>query len=130
MAQLRDRLTMTSQELDGFLSLIETMMKEVSAAAARAAQESVVPGGQPLGQQPANQQAAQHTSQPTPVTAANLEKQTRALKQAQNRAGGKAGQPPAAPTTTHNPFNFNGVQTSPAGQPIYLSDQRLTQESL
>lgn len=69
------------------------------------------------------------TPAPAPLSAANLEKQTQALKQAQNRSMARAGQPPAAPTTAQPPFPL-GAQTSPAGNPEYFGEQRITQANL
>lgn len=116
---MRDSLTISKDELDQFINMTEGMLREVK----RASQGSAATA-QPGGQRPTQPGPA-----PAPLSAANLEKQTQALRQAQNRTSAKPGQPPAAPTTAQPPFQF-GANTSPAGNPEYFSEQRITQANL
>jgi hypothetical protein len=116
MSQLKDSLSISKDQLDQFINMIDSMLRDVTITT-KVNQEGAVPG------------AAARPPQPAPLSAANLEKQTQALKQAQNRTAAKTGQPPAAPTTSQPPFQF-GVQTSPAGNPAYYGEQRITQENL
>ncbi|KXX74351.1 hypothetical protein MMYC01_209819 [Madurella mycetomatis] len=117
--QMRDSLTISKDELDQFINMTEGMLREVM----RASQ------GPAASAQPGGQRPAQPGPAPAPLSAANLEKQTQALRQAQNRTSGKPGQPPAAPTTAQPPFQF-GANTSPSGNPEYFSEQRITQANL
>lgn len=81
------------------------------------------PQGQPgaqAGSQQANAQSQQQPGQQTvPLNAANLEKNSQALK-AQRQAG-KGFKVPTAPTTTQPPFSF--AAPSPHGNPSYANAQ-------
>lgn len=61
--------------------------------------------------------------------AANLEKQAQAARQQQARGGPRAGQAPAAPTTSQPPFAFGG-QKSPTGEPTYFNKPTVTVQNL
>lgn len=78
---------------------------------------------QPQQQPPHHRGAAQGVT--APLSMANVEKQTQALKQV--RAGGQAG--PAAPTTAQPPMQL-GAQNSPTGKPTYFNAPALTVEKL
>lgn len=109
MTRLLPTLTISHAELDHHWAV----MQEIVAEVLKYGHEK--PTGQRLPQQ---------------LSAENLEKQTQALKNAQSqKPAPKSGQPPPAPTTTQAPYQF-GVHQSPAGNPEYLSEQRLTQENL
>lgn len=117
--QLRDSLTISKSELDHFINMIDSMLRDI-AIAAKATQEGATAGVQAGGQR---------ASQPAPLSAANLEKQAQALKQAQNRVVAKPAQPPTAPTSSQPPVQF-GAHKSPAGNPEYYGEQRITQANL
>ncbi|KAK3898043.1 hypothetical protein C8A05DRAFT_38384, partial [Staphylotrichum tortipilum] len=123
MSRLKDPpFFITKDELDQYINMIDSMLQDIGVKR---------PTGQDGPTATPAQATPQQAPQPSPLSAANLEKQTQALKQAQNRTvGGKAGQqPPAAPTTAQAPFHF-GAQKSPAGNPEYFGEQRVTQSSL
>jgi hypothetical protein len=82
----------------------------------------------PPGGATTNAPAAQ---QPTQTSAPNTEKQAQASKQPQSqvRGGPRAGQPPAAPTTSQPPFGFGG-QKSPTGEPTYFNKPTVTMQTL
>lgn len=122
MSQLSDSLTITKEELDPYISMMDSMLQDMEVFKRSAAQEAAGGGAQAATQVP---------PQPSPLSAANLEKQTQALKQAQNRTAGKTAQAPAAPTTSQPPFQF-GAQKSPAGagNPEYYGEQRVTRNDL
>jgi hypothetical protein len=115
LTRLRDVVTIPKEELDQFMNMMESIFHDLKSMPRPAGQETAP--------------AATQVPQPSPLTPANLEKQTQALKQAQNRAATKPAQPPAAPTTTQPPFQF-GVGKSPAGNPEYFGEQRITQLNL
>ncbi|KAI1429350.1 hypothetical protein F5Y12DRAFT_482473 [Xylaria sp. FL1777] len=130
MSVLRDKFSMTIAELDSTKTLLESIAKDFTAS---------FPGlmKRISSQQNASEQAASQggstrpvppTTQPAPLNAANLEKQTQAFMKMHQRNNSKTGQPPAAPTTAQPPFPF-GAQ-SPDGQPTYVGPPAVTQESL
>ena len=120
MTQVRDSFTMSKDELDQYINMIDSMLQDIGVLKRSASQDGPAAGVQAEAQRP---------PQPSPLSAANLEKQTQALKQAQNRTVGKTAQPPAAPTTAQPPFQF-GAQKSPGGNPEYYGEQRVTQANL
>jgi hypothetical protein len=71
------------------------------------------------------------TNQPAQPSAPNPEKQAQASRQPQPqvRGGPRAGQPPAAPTTSQPPFGFGG-QKSPTGEPTYFNKPTVTMQTL
>ncbi|KAK3357265.1 hypothetical protein B0T25DRAFT_451806 [Lasiosphaeria hispida] len=123
---LRDTLTITKDEVDQLSMMIQGFMRDMQNAvtSANARQPAPAPGTES-----ASQSAAQQPAPATQANVATLEKQTQALKQAQNRPGGRAGQAPAAPTTSQPPFPF-GAQKSPTGEPTYFSKPTVTQQTL
>lgn len=127
MTQQIEQLTVTKNELDSYITMMDSMLQDLEELKRGAGQEGPAAGGM--------QDPNQVQPQPSPLSAANLEKQTQALKQAQNaqnRAAGKTtaqAQPPAAPTSSQPPFQF-GMHKSPAGNPEYYGEQRITQANL
>ncbi|KAK4113156.1 hypothetical protein N656DRAFT_778690, partial [Canariomyces notabilis] len=122
MTQMRPSLTISKDELDQFISMTDGMLRELPIAL-KANQ------GAAGSAQPGNQRPSQPAPAAAPLSAANLEEQTQALKQAQNRTIPKTAQPPAAPTTAQPPFQF-GAHKSPARNPEYFSEQRITPANL
>lgn len=120
MTMVREPLTISRDELDQYINMMDSMLQDIDMLKRSASQDGPAAGVQAEVQRP---------PQPSPLSAANLEKQTQALKQVQNKTVGKTAQPPAAPTTAQPPFQF-GLQKSPAGNPEYLSEQRITQANL
>ncbi|KAI1344287.1 hypothetical protein F5Y15DRAFT_107796 [Xylariaceae sp. FL0016] len=125
---LKDTFSVSQKELDGFWNMLESMAKDVAAMYpqgfkknANQSNTSEVPQGAPG-------QAATTPSQPAPLNAANLEKQTQALSKMHQRSGSRSGQPPAAPTTSQPPFSFSAQ--SPSGQPAYAGKPSITQDHL
>ncbi|KAI0879512.1 hypothetical protein GGS24DRAFT_573 [Hypoxylon argillaceum] len=130
MTMLKDRFSMTLTDLDSVRSMLESMARDVAAHYPHSMRKN-------LSQQNASESAPQgvsthpavpNTSQPAPLNAANLEKQTQALNIMHQRNNSRAGQPPAAPTTAQPPFPF-GAQ-SPDGQPTYGGQPAVTQDNL
>ncbi|KAL2016483.1 hypothetical protein VTK56DRAFT_3479 [Thermocarpiscus australiensis] len=120
MTQLRDSLTISKGELDQFISMVDSMLRDL-AVAWKAMQDGSAAAAQRGGQIP---------PQAATLGAADLDKQTQAaLKQAQNRTVSKPGQPPAAPTTTQPPFQF-GIHATPAPHPEYYGEPRLNPANL
>ncbi|KAK4662081.1 uncharacterized protein QC763_710460 [Podospora pseudopauciseta] len=121
---LRPVLTISPQELDQIQQMLKNMATDIKTYCVPSLglqnSWSQANGGTPT-QRPAQA--------PTPLSQANLEKQTQALKQAQNRTAAKNVAAPAAPTTTQPPFSF-GAHKSPAGNPEYLSEPLLTRDGL
>lgn len=133
MSQMKDNFSIRSQELDEARAMLESMAKDLAVnlpiPKKGTAVNASAPAQQPAPAAPTQNQPAPQISQPAPLSAANLEKQTQALSKMHNRSNSKSGQPPAAPTTTQPPFQF-GAQKSPTGQPIYFNDPPVTQTSL
>ncbi|TGJ86142.1 hypothetical protein E0Z10_g2669 [Xylaria hypoxylon] len=124
MSMLKDKFSITPADLDSIRGMLENVAKDLSThfPAMMRKNPSQQNGLEPAAPQGGSTRPGAPTTQPTPLSAANLEKQTQALIKMHARNGSKAGQPPAAPTTAQPPFPF-GAQ-SPDGQPS------LTQESL
>ncbi|KAL2201547.1 hypothetical protein P885DRAFT_26459 [Corynascus similis CBS 632.67] len=122
MSQLPESLTITKDELDQYINMLDSMVQDIEMINKKSAGQAGAGAGAPA--------AGQLPPQPSPLSAANLEKQTQALKQAQNRTATKTAQPPAAPTTSQPPFQFGIQKSSPAGNPEYLGEQRITQANL
>ncbi|KAJ8123093.1 hypothetical protein ONZ43_g871 [Nemania bipapillata] len=129
MTTLKDRFSMTPADLDNIRSILESMARDVAAHYPHSMRKN-------LSQQNASEATSQGvstntgapTTQPAPLNAANLEKQTQALNRMHQRNNSRAGQPPAAPTTAQPPFPF-GAQ-SPDGQPTYAGKPAVTQDNL
>jgi hypothetical protein len=127
---LKQVLSMGTKDLDQVDAHLRSMVSDVPRLAA------VFWQGQPPGPIPAASTTgakAQAGASQTPLSAANLEKQTQALNKAQQQqraSSSKAGQPPAAPTTSQPPSLPFGGQKSPDGQPTYIGRPSVTQETL
>ena len=126
MTTLRDSFSIRSSELDTARNMMESMAKDLAAhfdIPKKPNQE--VNGAQVPQQQPTPR------SQPAPLNAANLEKQTQALTKMQQhqRSGSKSGAAPPAPTSTQPPVSFGGQQL-PVGQPTYLGKPSVTADNL
>ncbi len=121
---------MRPHEVDGARSMLESMAKDLAASFPQGMKRNA-------SQQNAAEASAQAgaprpaSSQPTPLNAANLEKQNQALKMHQKSSSKSAQVPPPAPTTAtaaQPPFQFGAP--SPAGQPTYLGKNTITQSDL
>lgn len=123
MTSIKEVLSINCAELDQARSLLESMAKDL----ANSVFGRVKPGMPQQGQQPQQQRNAQQQAQglqqqaqqsgPAPLNAANLAKNSQALR-AQKHS--KQDIPPSAPTTTTAPpFPFQGA----AGNPIYANAQ-------
>ncbi|KAI0023180.1 hypothetical protein F4780DRAFT_100643 [Xylariomycetidae sp. FL0641] len=123
MTTLKDTFTISPKELDGVRNMLESMAKDV----AHHFPQNIRKNQQNASDQNTTTRTATPPSQPTPLNAANLEKQAQAIKMHQ-RSSSKSGQPPAAPTTSQPPFSFGAA--SPSGQPTYAGKPALTQENL
>jgi hypothetical protein len=130
MKVLKDRFSINSAEIDQARAMLESMAKDLAASVYGRAM--MKPGQQTPQTQGAGQnqtaqvqqaqppqQAQQHSqqSQPAPLNAANLEKNSQALKN-QQKSSGKSSQVPPAPTATQPPFSFGA--SSPHGNPSYI----------
>ncbi|KAI0971143.1 hypothetical protein F4678DRAFT_479508 [Xylaria arbuscula] len=129
MSVLRDKFSITSADLDSIKGLLESFVKDLSIhfPALMKKTPSHQNASEQAGPQGAQTLPGAPATQPTPLNAANLEKQQAFMKMHQ-RNNSKAGQPPAAPTTAQPPFPF-GAQ-SPDGQPKYAGQPAVTQDSL
>ncbi|KAI0105528.1 hypothetical protein GGR51DRAFT_192480 [Nemania sp. FL0031] len=129
MTGLKERFSITPTDLDNTRSMLESMARDVAAHYPHGMRKNLSQQNAP---EPAPQGVStQHnvpTTQPAPLNAANLEKQTQALNRIHQRNNSRAGQPPAAPTTAQPPFPF-GAQ-SPDGQPTYAGKPAVTQDNL
>ncbi|KAI1456752.1 hypothetical protein F4805DRAFT_219387 [Annulohypoxylon moriforme] len=132
MTTLKKAFSLRPQDLDGVRAMLEGMARDVASQYPQIMKRGVNQQqntSEPGPQQGANENtAAPPASQPAPLNAANLEKQTQALNKMHQRNGSKSGQPPAAPTTSQPPFSF-GAQ-SPNGQPTYIGKPAVTQADL
>jgi hypothetical protein len=112
MAVLKERFTLRISDLDEASKLLQSMVIDCANMSMSKQHPGTRQGGQP-----------------TPLSAANLEKQTQALSKAQHqRSNSKSGQAPAAPTTTAPPFPFGAA--SPHGQPSYAGKPMVSRDNL
>ncbi|KAI1504244.1 hypothetical protein F5X99DRAFT_55051 [Biscogniauxia marginata] len=131
MTTLKNLFSVTPKDLEGVRGMLESMAKDVASTWPQGMRKNVSQQNAP--DNAPQQGTAVHTTtppttQPAPLNAANLEKQTQALNKMHQRTSSKSGQPPAAPTTSQPPFPF-GAQ-SPNGQPTYASKPAITQDNL
>ncbi|KAI3527831.1 hypothetical protein CSPX01_16667 [Colletotrichum filicis] len=113
-------------EIDEVRRLLESMARDCASLGKKAG--AVPPQqGQPAAPNQAGATPAQ-SGQVTPLSAANLEKQTKALNNMHQRSNSKSGAPPAAPTTSQPPFPFNA--TSPHGDPTYMDRPKVNRDNL
>lgn len=132
MRVLKDKFSINSAEIDQARAMLESMAKDL--AASMYGRGMVKPGQQPqppgqetttpnqpaqsvISQQQQQTQQLNLQGQPAPLNAANLEKNTQALKN-QQKSSGKGAQAPPAPTATQPPFPFGA--SSPHGNPSYI----------
>lgn len=134
MKILKDKFSINSAEIDQARAMLESMAKDLAASmygrgmmkpgqqpqqGQGAGQSQTAPPQQQVQQPAASQQNQQ--SQPAPLNAANLEKNSQALKN-QQKSASKGSQPPPAPTATQPPFSFGA--SSPHGNPSYMGKQK------
>jgi hypothetical protein len=138
MSTPKSRLSVTRQDLDQVRGLMESMAKELKAVV----QGSAQPQGTPdISQQQQGAGAGAGTgagagasvrttppSQPTPLNAANLERQNQITKH--NTSGSSQGRPPPPPTTSQPPFPIGTAAPSPHGNPAYIGKPGITQDNL
>lgn len=128
MTILRDSFSIHSSELDQARAMLESMAKDLARSVFGRNMMKTQQGqnaGQNAGQKPPGGQGTpqvagqpqQQSPQTAPLNAANLEKNSQALK-AQKQAG-KGFKVPNAPTTTQPPFSF--AAPSPHGNPSYAN---------
>ncbi|KAI0402734.1 hypothetical protein F4802DRAFT_608558 [Xylaria palmicola] len=128
MTVLKDKFSITPSDLDNIRGLLETMAREVATTFSMRKNPSQQNASEGTTQGIPPRPGAPNT-QPAPLNAANLEKQTQALSKMHQRNNSRSGQPPAAPTTAQPPFSF-GAQ-SPDGRPTYPGGPpAVTQENL
>ncbi|KAJ8128940.1 hypothetical protein O1611_g4692 [Lasiodiplodia mahajangana] len=129
MTQVRDRFSITTADLDNIRTMLESMARDVAAHYPHGMRKNLSQQNAPeAAPQGVSTQQSVPTTQPAPLNAANLEKQTQALNRIHQRNNSRAGQAPAAPTTAQPPFPF-GAQ-SPDGQPTYAGKPAVTQDNL
>jgi hypothetical protein len=118
---------MGTKDLDQVDANLRSMVNDIPNLAANFFQGQPPPSGSAA---PAAGAKAQTSTSQTPLSAANLEKQTQALNKLHQRSQGKNTQPPAAPTTREPPAAPFGGQKTPDGQPTYIGRPSVTQENL
>ncbi|KAI0914365.1 hypothetical protein F4823DRAFT_351341 [Ustulina deusta] len=130
MSVLRDKFSITPIDLDSMRGMLESVVKDLQTyfPGMMRKNPSQQNASEPAAPQGVSTRPGAPTTQPAPLNAANLEKQTQAFMKMHQRNNSKAGQPPAAPTTAQPPFPI-GAQ-SPDGQPMYAGKPAVTQESL
>ncbi|KAI1643828.1 uncharacterized protein F4817DRAFT_234532 [Daldinia loculata] len=131
MTTLKKAFSLKPNELDSVRAMLEGMARDVAnqypqVMKRNATQQQHAPESGPQ-QGVSENTATPPMGAPTPLNAANLEKQN-ALNKIHQRTASKSGQPPAAPTTSQPPFPF-GAQ-SPNGQPTYIGKPAVTQADL
>ncbi|TRX91330.1 hypothetical protein FHL15_007752 [Xylaria flabelliformis] len=129
MSMPKEKFSITQADLDSIRIMLESMGKDLTAHFSHGMRKNP---SQQNATEPAPQGASARpsapTSQPAPLNAANLEKQTQALNRMHQRNNSRAGQPPPPPTTAQPPFSF-GAQ-SPDGRPTYAGGPAVTQDNL
>ncbi|KHN99640.1 uncharacterized protein MAM_02493 [Metarhizium album ARSEF 1941] len=129
MKKLKDKFSISSTEVDQARAILGSMVQDL--AVNMQSRGMMKPGpqasqgqgaGQSQGAQPQPQQQAQQQrnqqSQPAPLNAANLEKNSQALKNQQKSASKGGASVPPAPTAAQPPFSFGA--SSPHGNPSYI----------
>lgn len=118
---LKSSVSIRADELDIATAMLESMAKDLTA-------NLPIPKKGNSGNTGAAGQN-QQGSQPVPLSATNLEKQTQALNKAHNRTNSKSGKPPVAPTVSQPPLQ-QGSHISPTSHPTYLGKAAVTQDNL
>lgn len=116
--RLNQSFSMNIGDLDQALEMINNMIKDIGNWYKERGEAGKPPGNQQQPQAP----------QPAPLSAANLEENSKAHTQMHQRSNSKGGQTPAAPTSNQPPFAFGA--SSPHGQPAYLSKPTVTVDTL
>ncbi|KAI8960192.1 hypothetical protein F5Y11DRAFT_274789 [Daldinia sp. FL1419] len=131
MTALKKVFSLKPQDLDSVRAMLEGMARDVANQYPQVMKRNATQ--QQHTQESGSQQGASENTAtppmgvPTPLNAANLEKQN-AMNKIHQRTSSKSGQPPAAPTTSQPPYPF-GAQ-SPNGQPTYIGKPAVTQADL
>ncbi|KAB5570425.1 hypothetical protein GE09DRAFT_707372 [Coniochaeta sp. 2T2.1] len=131
LTQFKKAFTVGPKELTVFRTLLSTMGQDLSGRKLqpKGPGNAVAPSVPTSTAAVPPVQANAPTPKQAPLNPANLERHTQAMNKAHQRSNSKAGQAPAAPTTTQPPFPF-GAQVSPTGQPTYFNKPAVTQETL
>ncbi|ORY70067.1 uncharacterized protein BCR38DRAFT_98988 [Pseudomassariella vexata] len=124
----KETLSIGPADLDQIKAMTDSIVKDV--AVAMKMKQNQQSGPDAGVQQGPSAQAGTPASQPAPLSAANLEKNTAVLNKMHRTMSNKSGhgQPPAAPTTSAPPFQFGA--SSPHGQPAYIGKPTVTQDNL
>ncbi|KAI1754335.1 hypothetical protein F4782DRAFT_494072 [Xylaria castorea] len=125
----KEKFSITQADLDSIRVMLESMGKDLTVHFSHGMRKNPSQQNAP---EPAPQGVSARpvasTSQPAPLNAANLEKQTQALNRMHQRNNSRAGQAPPPPTTAQPPFSF--AAQSPDGQPTYIGKAAVTQDNL
>ncbi|RYC66029.1 hypothetical protein CHU98_g131 [Xylaria longipes] len=126
----KEKFSITQTDFDNIRAILESMGKDLTAHFPHGMKKnpSQQNAPEPAPSQGVSTHSGAPTSQPAPLNAANLEKQTQALNRMHQRNNSRAGQPPPPPTTAQPPFSF-GAQ-SPNGHPTYAGEPAVTQDNL
>lgn len=116
----KDRFTLSYQEADNYVRILQVIYNELRAAAADG--QSLQQSGQP---------AANAAQAPPPQAMESASKQLQTGGQNHKlpqRPSSKDALPPAAPTSTQPPFQIGAA--SPDGKPVYATTPQMTQGDL
>ncbi|KAI0554192.1 hypothetical protein F4679DRAFT_349304 [Xylaria curta] len=129
MSMPKEKFSITQADLNSIQGMLEGMGKDLTAHFSHGMRKNPSQNAnEPAPQGGASARPGAPTTQPAPLNAANLEKQTQALNRMHQRNNSRAGQPPPPPTTAQPPFSF-GAQ-SPDGRPTYAGGPAVTQDNL
>ena len=131
MTQLKDTFSITPKEIESTRQMLNGMVADLSARFPNMKkQEAAKSQSSSSVTQPAPQtaQSVQAQSVPTPLNAANLQQQQQQLNKLHQRSNSRTSHTPAAPTSTHAPFQIGA--TSPHGAPSYIGKTTVTQDNL
>jgi hypothetical protein len=122
MKTLKDGFSITAQEVDSARTMMNAMVQDLSARFPKMMKPD------PAKPQSTASQTPQPAPLPTPLNAANLQQQQQQLMKSHQRSNSRSSHPPAAPTSSHAPFQFGAP--SPHGLPAYVGNSKITQENL
>lgn len=131
MTQLKDIFSITPKEIESTRQMLNGMVADLSARFPNMKkQEAAKSQTSSSANQAAPQttQSGQAQSVPTPLNAANLQQQQQQLNKLHQRSNGRTSHTPAAPTSTHAPFQIGA--TSPHGAPSYIGKTTVTVDNL
>lgn len=115
---MKNKFTLSAQDILNYRQLLGSILKECQLFNNKSGSQQP-----PQQNQPGPKQA------PTQVANdANSQKQATGATKAGQRPGSRGFQPPAAPTSTHAPFQFGA--NSPDGRPQYVAPPAVTRENL